>query len=91
MTALDDPANSAEAIATASEAETPASPSAAAGITRFVGPAAVFGLFIAFWYFAHHVLMSEPKKPLVPVPHRVVQDSILTWNIMPIPASLAAE
>jgi NitT/TauT family transport system permease protein len=81
VTALDDPANSSEAIATASEAETPAPPSKSAGLTRFVGPASVFGGFIAFWYFAHHVLMSEPKQPLVPVPHRVIQDSFLTWNI----------
>jgi len=81
VTALDDPAHSAEAIAAASTAETPNAPSESAGITRFVGPAVVFGLFIAFWYFVHHVLMSEPKKPLVPVPHRVVQESFLTWNI----------
>ncbi len=81
MTALDDPAHSAEAIAAASTAETPTAPSKTAGITRFLGPLAVFGLFVAFWYFVHHVLMSEPKKPLVPVPHRVVQESILTWNI----------
>jgi NitT/TauT family transport system permease protein len=81
MTALDDPDASAKAIAQASVAETPPPPGKSAGIARFVGPVAVFGFFIAFWYFTHHVLMSEPKKALVPVPHRVVQDSILTWNI----------
>ena len=81
MTALDDPAASAEALATASEAETPNPPKKSGGIARFVGPAAVFGFFVAFWYFTHLVLMSEPKKPLVPVPHRVIQESILTWNI----------
>jgi NitT/TauT family transport system permease protein len=81
VTALDDPEASAEALAQASEAETPPPPRKSAGVARFVGPAAVFGLFVAFWYFTHLVLMSEPKKPLIPVPHRVIQDSILTWNI----------
>jgi NitT/TauT family transport system permease protein len=56
-------------------------PKRSAGIGRFVGPGVVFGLFIAFWYFTHHVLMSGPKKPLVPVPHDVLKDSFLTWNI----------
>ncbi len=81
MTALDDPAHSAEAVAKASTAETPAPPSKSDDAKRFAGPAIVFTLFIAFWYVTHHFLMSVPKKPLVPVPHRVVQESILTWNI----------
>jgi NitT/TauT family transport system permease protein len=51
------------------------------GLSRLAGPGAVFALFIGFWYFTHHVLMSGPKKPLVPVPHDVVKDSFLTWNI----------
>ncbi|MFT6291708.1 MAG: NitT/TauT family transport system permease protein [Ilumatobacter sp.] len=45
------------------------------------GPLAVFSLFIGFWYFAHHVLMSDSKKPLVPVPHDVLDQAFLTWNI----------
>ncbi len=61
MTALDDPGASAEALAQASEAETPRPPKKSAGIARFAGPVAVFGFFIAFWYFTHLVLMSEPK------------------------------
>ena len=81
MTALDHPEASAEAIAQASVAETPSPPKKSAGLAKFAGPAAVFGFFIAFWYFTHLVLMSEPKKALVPVPHRVAQESILTWNI----------
>jgi NitT/TauT family transport system permease protein len=52
-----------------------------AGPSRFVGPVGVFVLFIGFWYFTHHVLMSGPKKSLVPVPHDVLKDSFLTWNI----------
>jgi len=51
------------------------------GLAKIVGPMTVFGLFIAFWYFTHHVLMSEPKKPLVPVPHEVLKQSFFTWNI----------
>ena len=51
------------------------------GLTKIIGPAAVFGVFIAIWYFAHHVILSGPKKPLLPVPHRVLQESFLTWNI----------
>ena len=43
-----------------------------AGAARLLGPAVVFGLFIGFWYFTHHVLMSASKQPLVPVPHDVV-------------------
>ena len=56
-------------------------PTRSARLSRFVGPVGVFVLFIGFWYFTHHVLMSGPKKPLVPVPHDVVKDSFLTWNI----------
>jgi NitT/TauT family transport system permease protein len=51
------------------------------GLAKYLGPAGVFAFFVGFWYFAHHVLMSESKKPLVPVPHAVVKQSILTWNI----------
>lgn len=71
----------------ASEASTVVTSAAGNSTTRrpsmikFGGPLGVFGLFVGFWYFAHHVLMSEPKKPLVPVPHEVVQQSMLTWNI----------
>lgn len=54
---------------------------ASPGLARFVGPAVVFASFIGFWYFTHHVLMSVPKQPLVPVPHDVVSQSFLTWNI----------
>lgn len=50
-------------------------------IAKFAGPTAVFALFIGVWYFAHHFILDGPKKPLLPVPHRVVQESILTWNI----------
>lgn len=53
----------------------------AGSIARLVGPLAIFSLFIAFWYFTHHVLMSKPKQPLVPVPHDVIDQSFLTWNI----------
>ena len=67
--------------------ETSGSSAAAAGLlgrsraTKIVGPAGVFALFIGFWYFAHHVLMSESRKFLVPPPHDVVNQSFLTWNI----------
>ena len=50
-------------------------------LVRFAGPAAVFAIFIGFWYFAHHVILSGPKQRLLPVPHRVLQESFLTWNI----------
>ena len=50
-------------------------------IVRIGGPLGVFAFFIGFWYFTHHVLMSASKKPLVPVPHDVLQQSFLTWNI----------
>ena len=54
----------------------------------YVGPVAVFGLFIAFWYFMSYVgiheIMSKPKF-LVPPPHRVVHDSFFVWrNLHPI-------
>lgn len=50
-------------------------------LAKVFGPLGVFGLFIGFWYFAHHVLMSEQRKFLVPPPHQVVNQSVLTWNI----------
>jgi NitT/TauT family transport system permease protein len=52
-----------------------------AKLLKVGGPLGVFALFIAFWYFAHHVLMSDSKKPLVPVPHHVLDQAFLTWNI----------
>ena len=51
------------------------------GVTKLVGPAAIFGLFFGLWYVVHHLLLSAPKKPLLPVPHDVFKDSFLTWNI----------
>lgn len=56
-------------------------PKRSARLSRFVGPGAVFALFIGFWYLAHHVFLAGPKQPLLPVPHRVVRESVLTWNI----------
>lgn len=52
-----------------------------ANLLKVGGPLGVFALFIGFWYFAHHVLMSDSKKPLVPVPHDVLDQAFLTWNI----------
>ena len=54
----------------------------------YIGPVAVFGLFIAFWYFMSYVgihgIMGKPKF-LVPPPHRVVHDSFFVWhNFHPI-------
>lgn len=54
---------------------------ARAGISRIVGPMTFFALFIGFWYFTHHVLMSEARKFIVPPPHAVVNESFLTWDI----------
>ena len=51
------------------------------GWARFVGPAATFAAFIGFWYLTHYVLMSENRKFLVPPPHEVIEQSLLTWNI----------
>ncbi len=51
------------------------------GWARLAGPAAAFAIFIGFWYLVHYVLMSERRKFLVPPPHDVVEQSILTWNI----------
>ena len=59
----------------------PAKTKRLAGLYRSAGPGAVFALFIGFWYLAHHVLLSGPKQPLLPVPHSVFQESVLTWNI----------
>ncbi|MGB3735194.1 MAG: ABC transporter permease [Ilumatobacter sp.] len=56
-------------------------PRRATDLVKVAGPLAVFAFFIGFWYFTHHVLMSASKKPLVPVPHAVLQQSFLTWNI----------
>ena len=56
-------------------------PKRGSALSKFVGPSAVFALFIGLWYLAHHVFLSGPKQPLLPVPHRVVQESVFTWNI----------
>ncbi len=56
-------------------------PKASGGAVKYLGPLVVFALFIGFWYFAHYFLMSEPKQPLLPLPHDVIRDSFLTWNI----------
>ncbi len=52
------------------------------GLAKFVGPAAVFGIFIAL------LVLRSPRHPVrarrsrsLPVPHRVLQESFLTWNI----------
>jgi NitT/TauT family transport system permease protein len=40
------------------------------------GPALVFfGFFVAVWYGVHHIVLSERRKFLVPVPHRVIKNS----------------
>jgi NitT/TauT family transport system permease protein len=54
----------------------------------YVGPVAVFGLFIAFWYFMSYVgihgILGKPKF-LIPPPHSVVHDSFFVWhNLHPI-------
>jgi NitT/TauT family transport system permease protein len=42
------------------------------------GPAIVFfGIFIGIWYGAHHVLLSERRRFIVPVPHRVIDGAFL--------------
>ncbi|MGA9276105.1 ABC transporter permease [Ilumatobacter sp.] len=51
------------------------------GVSRIVGPMAFFAAFIGFWYFTHHVLMSEARKFIVPPPHSVINQSFLVWDI----------
>jgi NitT/TauT family transport system permease protein len=42
------------------------------------GPAvAFFGLFIAVWYGVHHIILSENRKFIVPVPHKVIDNAFL--------------
>jgi len=45
-----------------------------------VGPVAVFAAFIGLWYLVREVLMSPSRRFLVPPPHRVVNESFLTWS-----------
>lgn len=51
------------------------------GLTRFVGPIGALIGFFAAWYLVHYVLMSDNRKFLVPPPHSVINESILTWHI----------
>lgn len=51
------------------------------GVARYAGPAGALAAFFAVWYFVHYVLMSDSRKFLVPPPHTVINESILTWNI----------
>lgn len=71
-----------EALATASVAMTtePAMGSKT-DWARWVGPIIVFAAFIGLWYLTSYVLMSERRRFLVPPPHRVVNESFLTWDI----------
>lgn len=50
-------------------------------LAKFAGPIGAFVGFIAVWYLVHYVLMSEERRFLVPPPHTVIDQSILTWNI----------
>lgn len=52
-----------------------------AGIARFAGPIGALGGFFVVWYFVHYVLMSDNRKFLVPPPHTVINESLVTWNI----------
>ncbi|BAN02855.1 ABC transporter permease [Ilumatobacter coccineus] len=87
MTVTDDEATAVPASAvsmggggTGSAASAPKR-KAGAGIARFAGPAGALVGFFAMWYFVHYVLMSDNRKFLVPPPHTVINESILTWNI----------
>ncbi|MGI9622082.1 MAG: ABC transporter permease [Acidimicrobiales bacterium] len=45
-----------------------------------LGPLAIFGIFIAAWYWLSYDGMSENKAFLVPPPHEVIQESFLVWD-----------
>ena len=49
-------------------------------LLEVLGPVALFGMFIGFWYFMSYVGMSEHRRYLVPPPHEVVRTSFLTWD-----------
>lgn len=51
------------------------------GFARYAGPAGALVGFFAMWYFVHYVLMSDNRRFLVPPPHTVINESIVTWNI----------
>jgi NitT/TauT family transport system permease protein len=41
-------------------------------------PAVIFfGMFIAMWYAVHHVILSENRKFIVPVPHKVIEKAFI--------------
>lgn len=49
-----------------------------------VGPIAVFGLFIGFWYFMHYWALEhlfDKKGWLITAPHRVVKESFLDSKV----------
>jgi NitT/TauT family transport system permease protein len=46
--------------------------SPAAALLSYGPPLAVFGAFIGVWYGAHHLVLSEQRKFIVPPPHRVI-------------------
>lgn len=81
VTTEPDPAASKQLSATGLGAVSGGPKRARRGWSRIAGPATVFALFIGFWYFAHHVLMSENRKFLVPPPHEVINQSFFTWEI----------
>jgi NitT/TauT family transport system permease protein len=46
----------------------------------FAGPAVVFVAFIGLWYLLSMRILPPQKRFLLPTPHRVVNEGLLTWQ-----------
>jgi len=46
----------------------------------YVGPAVVFIAFIGLWYLLSTRILPPQKRFLLPTPHRVVNEGLLTWQ-----------
>ena len=51
-----------------------------ARVGALLGPAAVFVVFIAFWYLLSGALLPPRKRFLLPYPHTVVNEGFLVWR-----------
>lgn len=46
----------------------------------YIGPVAVFLVFIGFWYLLSTVVLPEQKRFLLPTPHKVIKEGFMVWQ-----------
>lgn len=49
-------------------------------VSGFLLPAAVFALFIGFWYLVTYTMLNKQQRFMLPAPHEVVKVGFLDWS-----------